>query len=79
MRDTKILGVLYEHAAEAVPRDTLFDTCWDLDHIPNSRTLDQHISQLRKRIEIDAKSPIIIKTVQGVGYRYDRPEPKSST
>ncbi len=52
-------------------RDQLFDTCWGLEHMPNSRTLDQHISQLRKRIEVDSKSPTLIKTVQGVGYRYD--------
>ncbi|MCA9443162.1 MAG: winged helix-turn-helix domain-containing protein, partial [Candidatus Omnitrophica bacterium] len=33
--------------------------------------LDQHISQLRKRIELDPKDPKIIRTVHGVGYRYD--------
>ncbi|MBN1516880.1 winged helix-turn-helix domain-containing protein [Candidatus Sumerlaeota bacterium] len=37
----------------------------------NSRTLDQHISQLRKRIEHNPKDPQIIQTVHGVGYRYD--------
>ncbi len=39
--------------------------------MPNSRTLDQHIAQLRKRIEVDAKNPTIVRTVHGVGYRYD--------
>ena len=39
--------------------------------MPNSRTLDQHIAQLRKRIEVDAKNPAIVRTVHGVGYRYD--------
>jgi len=42
-----------------------------MEHIPNSRTLDQHIAQLRKRIERDPKSPVIIATVHGIGYRYD--------
>jgi DNA-binding response OmpR family regulator len=39
--------------------------------VPNSRTLDQHISQLRKRIERDPKTPAIIRTMHGVGYRYE--------
>jgi DNA-binding response OmpR family regulator len=38
---------------------------------PNSRTLDQHISKLRKLIEKDPQKPEIIRTVHGVGYRYD--------
>ncbi len=71
LRDIKILKVLCQHAGEAVHRDTLFQKAWGHDHLPNSRTLDQHISQLRKRIEQDPKAPSIIKTVHNVGYRYD--------
>lgn len=71
LRDVQILQLLFQRAGEAVDRDTLFQKCWGLNHVQNSRTLDQHISQLRKRIEIDPKSPVIIKTVHGVGYRFD--------
>jgi DNA-binding response OmpR family regulator len=71
LRDTKILQLLHDHPGEAISRDRFFDQCWGLDHMPNSRTLDQHISQLRKRIENDPKRPVLIKTAQGVGYRYD--------
>ena len=71
VRDMSILKVLHEKAGEVVTRDELFNRCWGLDHIPNSRTLDQHISQLRKRIEQDPKHPKIIRTVQGAGYRYE--------
>ena len=42
-----------------------------MDYIANSRTLDQHISQLRKRIERNPKNPAIIHTVHGAGYRYE--------
>ncbi len=60
---------------EAVDRNVIFETCWGLKHLQNSRTLDQHISQLRKRIEVDPKQPRIIKTVHGVGYRFEeRPD-----
>jgi DNA-binding response OmpR family regulator len=71
LRDVKILQVLFDHPGQAVHRDTLFQHVWGYDHLPNSRTLDQHISQLRKRIEQDPKSPAIIRTVHNVGYRYE--------
>lgn len=71
LRDVKILALLHSQAGKAVTRDMFFNDCWGLEHIPNSRTLDQHIAQLRKRIEHDPKSPVIIQTVHGIGYRYD--------
>jgi DNA-binding response OmpR family regulator len=71
LRDVKILQLLHENRGAVVGRDLFFDRCWGLDHVPNSRTLDQHISQLRKRIEVDVKEPRIILTVHGVGYRHD--------
>lgn len=71
LRDVQILQLLFRRQGQAVDRQTIFQKCWGLQHVQNSRTLDQHISQLRKRIELDPKTPKIIKTVHGVGYRYD--------
>jgi len=71
LRDVQILDLLHRRKGEVVDRNTFFDECWGLDYMPNSRTLDQHISQLRKRIERDPKNPAIIRTVHGAGYRYD--------
>jgi two-component system, OmpR family, alkaline phosphatase synthesis response regulator PhoP len=71
LRDIDILAVLFENKNRPVTRYELFNQAWGLDHIPNSRTLDQHISQLRKKIELDPKEPQIIETVQGIGYRYN--------
>ena len=71
LRDVKILDLLYRNAGRAVDRHTLFSHVWGVDHVPNSRTLDQCVSQLRKRIERDPKQPALINTVHGVGYRYD--------
>jgi DNA-binding response OmpR family regulator len=71
LREVKMLQVFKDHAGRVVDRDTLFKLCWGIAHYPNSRTLDQHISKLRKKIEDDPKSPAIIKTVHGAGYRYD--------
>lgn len=74
LRDLKILTLLHEHPGKVLDRNTLFNACWGLDYAPNSRALDQHISQLRKKIEHDPKEPKIIQTVHGAGYRYDPPE-----
>lgn len=70
-RDVKILQLLHDNPGKALDRNVIFRHGWGEDYFPNSRTLDQHVSQLRKRVEVDAKSPVLIQTVHGVGYRYD--------
>ena len=72
-RDVKILRLFAENRGKVLDRNKIFNECWGLNYLSNSRTLDQHISQLRKRIEIDPKHPLIIKTVHSAGYRYDGP------
>jgi DNA-binding response OmpR family regulator len=71
LRDVRILALLHREAGRVVDRDHFFRVCWGLDHLPNSRTLDQHISKLRRRIERDPEAPVIIRTVHGVGYRHE--------
>lgn len=39
---------------------------------PENRTVDQHIAQLRKKIEINPQEPEIIQTVHGVGYKFGK-------
>jgi two-component system alkaline phosphatase synthesis response regulator PhoP len=69
-REMKLLRAFSDKKGKILTRFELFQIGWDLDHLPNSRTLDQHIALLRKKIEEDTKSPKLIQTVQGVGYRY---------
>lgn len=71
LRDVSILTLLYQRQGRVVDRETLSNECWGHNYLPNSRTLDQHISKLRKRIEIDPQLPEIIATVHGAGYRFD--------
>jgi DNA-binding winged helix-turn-helix (wHTH) protein len=72
LRDIRILELLHRNAGRVLDRNTIFNHSWGEDYFPNSRTLDQHISQLRKRIEVDPKSPRIIRTVHGAGYRFEK-------
>ena len=70
-REVSILRLLHKHRGEPVSRDAFLDTCWGIDYFPDSRTLDQHILLLRKKIEADPADPQIIRTVRAVGYRFD--------
>ncbi|ANG64667.1 DNA-binding response regulator [Marinobacterium aestuarii] len=71
LRDMQILQLLHRNPGRVLSRDELFDECWGRHYLPSSRTLDQHISKLRKAVELDPRTPAIIVTVHGVGYRYD--------
>ncbi len=69
-REIAILELLHQRAGEVVDRNALLDRAWGIQYFPESRTLDQHISKLRKRIEADPLNPQIIETVRAAGYRY---------
>lgn len=57
----------------AVPRAVLMSEVWDYQSPVSSRTLDQHVAQLRKKIEDDARDPNYIVTVTKFGYRMSAP------
>lgn len=69
-REILMLLLLFRHRGEVVTREEFFRFCWNYESAPLSRTLDQHIASLRKKIERDPKNPGCIQTVQGAGYRY---------
>lgn len=67
-RLVEILKVLMENNGEVVRRDPLFTQIWDTAYTGDTRTLDVHISWLRKAIEEDPRNPKLICTERGVGY-----------
>ena len=76
LRDVNLLQLLWENKGKALDRRTIYKEAYGEQYFQASRTLDQHVSQLRKRIEVDAQNPKIVCTVHGVGYRFD-PETSS--
>ncbi|MFT3867844.1 MAG: response regulator transcription factor [Nibricoccus sp.] len=70
-RELKLIEVFASHPGEVLTRDALLNAAWGVDYFGTTRTLDQHVAQLRKKIEAEAESPCTIVTVHGVGYRYD--------
>jgi len=69
-RELALLRYFHQHPGVVLTRDDLLNRVWGVDYLGTTRTLDQHIAQLRKKIEVDPASPHIIQTVHGVGYRY---------
>jgi DNA-binding response OmpR family regulator len=70
-RDLAILRLLHDRTGKVVDRGDLFETCWGATYPGSTRAVDQHLSQLRRKIEVDPQNPRIIRTVHGAGYRYE--------
>ena len=70
VREVKVIALLTSRRGEVVTRDELLNECWGLEYFPESRTLDQHVLNLRKKIEADPARPALIETVRGAGYRF---------
>ncbi len=71
-RELKLIQYFHEHPKEVLSRDDILNAIWGIDYYGTTRTLDQHIAQLRKKIETDPSKPSVITTVHGVGYRYEQ-------
>jgi len=69
-RELKLLEEFYTHPDEALSRDHLLNAAWGIDYQGTTRTLDQHIAQLRKKIEPTPAKPKAIHTIHGWGYKY---------
>ncbi len=69
-RELRLIQFFHRHPGEVLNRDTLLNEIWGINYLGTTRTLDQHIAKLRKKIEADPSTPRIITTVHGIGYRY---------
>ncbi|WP_413838426.1 response regulator transcription factor [Desulfobacula sp.] len=70
-RELKLICHFHVHPGEVLSRDNILNAIWGIDYLGTTRTLDQHIAQLRKKIEMDPSNPMLITTIHGVGYRYE--------
>ena len=59
----------------ALSRDKLLRDVWGYDFFGDDRTIDTHIKNLRKKVETNPKSPVYVKTVHGIGYKFGGDEP----
>ncbi len=70
-KEFALLHFLAGHPRQVFSRDSLLDRVWGQDAFVEPRTVDVHISWLRRHIEPDPSKPIHLITVRGVGYKFE--------
>lgn len=68
-REMKLAEIFAAYPGEVLTREALLNAVWGVDYFGTTRTLDQHVAQLRKKVERNPEHPASIVTVHGVGYR----------
>jgi DNA-binding response OmpR family regulator len=74
LKEFELLRMLVEQAGRVVSRTTLMDEVWDPNWYGSTKTLDVHVSSLRKKLGDDPLEPRYIHTVRGVGFRFSSAE-----
>lgn len=70
-KECALLKIFMNNGGEVVSRKRLMKEVWDTDYLGDTRTLDVHIRWLREKIEDDPSEPALLRTVRGVGYRFE--------
>jgi two-component system alkaline phosphatase synthesis response regulator PhoP len=70
--EAEILRLLIARRGEVVTRRDLLAKVWGYTNFPTTRTVDNHIARLRKKVEESADHPRYILTAHGIGYRFIR-------
>lgn len=68
-RELKLLQIFHAHPGEVLSRDRLLNDVWGINYYGTTRTLDQVIVQLRRKLGDNGDSPRHLVTVHGVGYK----------
>jgi two-component system response regulator RegX3 len=74
LKEFELLRMLMESAGRVVTRTDLMDEVWDPNWYGPTKTLDVHVSSLRKKLADDPAAPRYIHTVRGVGFRFAAPD-----
>ena len=69
-KELDLLALLMREAGTVVTRERLIDEVWDVNWFGSTKTLDVHVSGLRRKLGDSSSSPRFIHTVRGVGFRF---------
>ena len=67
----ELLSTFLSYPGRVWNRSQLIDKLWGSDFFGDERVVDTHIARLRKKIEPDPSSPTFVKTVIGIGYKFE--------
>ena len=71
LKEFELLGYLMANAGHVMSRDALIHKVWGQDYVGDTKTLDVHIKRLRAKVEDEPSEPTQIKTVRGLGYKFE--------
>jgi two-component system response regulator RegX3 len=69
-KEFELLELLMREAGSVISRERLIDEVWDTNWFGSTKTLDVHVSSLRRKLGDDSQNPRFIHTVRGVGFRF---------
>ena len=73
-KEFELLLYIAKNKGRVHTRDQLLSSVWNYDFAGDTRIVDVHISHLREKIEADTKKPQYIKTIRGLGYKFEEPK-----
>jgi two-component system response regulator RegX3 len=73
-KEFELLQLLMKSAGSVVTRERAIDEVWDTNWFGSTKTLDVHVSGLRRKLGDDSSEPRFLHTVRGVGFRFSSPE-----
>ena len=74
VREFRLLEYLATHRGRVLTRDQLLDAVWKETPFVTPRSIDVYIRRLREKIELDPRHPQYLKTLRGIGYRFEVPK-----
>jgi two-component system, OmpR family, response regulator RegX3 len=69
-KEFELLQLLMQNAGSVVTRERALDEVWDVNWVGSTKTLDVHVSGLRRKLGDDSSEPRYLHTVRGVGFRF---------
>ena len=71
LKEFELLELFLANAGRVLTRDTLINRVWGPNYVGDTKTLDVHVKRLRAKIEDDPGQPTFIKTIRGLGYKFE--------
>jgi len=77
-KEVALLAFFMKNPGQVLTRQEIMKEVWETDYLGDTRTLSVHVRWVREKIEDDPNSPRFLRTIRGVGYRFEVPESDSS-
>jgi two-component system response regulator VicR len=75
VKEFELLQLFASHPEQVFSRNQLLSKIWDIDYYGDTTTVTVHIRRLREKIEPNPSEPKYIKTVWGIGYKFEGRQP----